>query len=609
MQQAQAVVRDGALYSPDFDDIYHSMEGAVEESRHVFVEGNSLVQRFRQSRGFTIVETGFGCGLNFLSTREALRQSGASCRLDYVSVEKHPFGRDDLAKVLDQWPQSSRFSAQLLRAYPSLVPGFHRLHFDDGRVTLTLLFGDALEMLEELDARADAFFLDGFAPAKNADMWSEAVFRQIGRLAAEGATAASYSVAAAARAGLALAGFSVSKQRGFARKREMLVGTRPGPREASRSRDKVVVVGAGVAGTACAFALARRGVEVTLLDRAQTVASAASSNPAAIVRPFVTLDRGVRNHFGWAAFLYAVRLYREMNGQTGFAWNESGVLQLARDTAQLHRLTLGIERNAFPAAVAQLVGAQQVNAIAGMPIDEPGAWYPGAGVVEGAALCRALLNNVSTWVRFRSHCDVRSLRIGPDSAQVLGANQEVLETGGTVILANGIGAGSLIPGAIPWLRAVRGQVTTVAPVAPQLRVPVCRDGYVTPVIGNQHFVGATYDESRADTNAMDEDRQTNLQRLARILPGVMNKAGQPRAITDWADARCTSPDRLPIAGQLAGRLFCCVAMGSRGFGWAPLLAECLASRLAGAPVPLERSNLKGLSAARFETDPKRSSRT
>jgi tRNA 5-methylaminomethyl-2-thiouridine biosynthesis bifunctional protein len=313
----------------------------------------------------------------------------------------------------------------------------------------------------------------------------------------------------------------------------------------------------------------------------------------------------VRNRFGWAGFLYAVRLYREINGLMGFTWNESGVLQLARDTAQLQRLTLGIERNAFPPEVAQLVGAAQVNAIAGMPIDEPGACFPGAGVVDGAALCRALLKNASTLVRLRSHCDVRSLRINPDSAQVLGANQEVLETGGTVILANGIGAGALVPGPSPWLRTVRGQVTAVAPVAPQLRVPVCRDGYVTPVIGNKHLVGATYDESLVGVNATDEDRQLNLQRLARILPGVMDKAGQPRAVTDWAEARCTSPDRLPIVGQLAGRLLCCVAMGSRGFSWAPLLAECLASRLAGAPVPLERSSLEGLSAARFERDRKR----
>ena len=153
MQQARIVVRDGALYSPGFDDIYHSVEGAIEEARHVFVEGNGLVQRLKQSRDFTIVETGFGCGLNFLSAREALRESGASCRLDYVSVEKHPFGLDDLAKALDHWPQFSGFAAQLLAAYPSLVPGFHRLHFDGGRVTLTLLFGDALEMLQELDAR------------------------------------------------------------------------------------------------------------------------------------------------------------------------------------------------------------------------------------------------------------------------------------------------------------------------------------------------------------------------------------------------------------------------------------------------------------------------
>ncbi|HUU72700.1 MAG TPA: bifunctional tRNA (5-methylaminomethyl-2-thiouridine)(34)-methyltransferase MnmD/FAD-dependent 5-carboxymethylaminomethyl-2-thiouridine(34) oxidoreductase MnmC [Burkholderiales bacterium] len=599
IHHAEAVVRDGALYSPGFDDIYHSISGAVEESQHVFIEGNGLTQRLKEARDFTIIETGFGCGLNFLSTWNTLRQSAPGCRLDFVSVEKHPFTRDDLARVLREWPQFSELVDQLLAAYPPLVPGFHRLHFDDGRVTLTLLFGDALEMLEELDARADAFFLDGFAPAKNADMWSDALFRQIGRLSAEGATAATYSVAAVVRRGLENAGFSVEKRAGFARKREMFVGRRPGQRQASSSPCKVVVVGAGITGASCAFALARRGIQVVLLDRETSAGNAASGNPAAIVRPFVTLDGGVRSRFGWAAFLYAVRLYRELNGQAGFAWNETGVLQLARDPAHLEKLSRGIERNAYPPELARMVDASHSAVLAGVPVSEQGVWFPDAGFVDGSALCRALVEIASQSACFQIQGNAEGMRSGSGSVQITGSKGRILESGDKLILANGVGAQALIPGGAPWLSAVRGQVTAIGAAAPQLRMPVCRDGYITPVIGDRHFVGATFDESRSDANLNDADHQANLLRAALILPGVLDDPGDARVEAGWAAARCVSPDRLPAVGPLDENSFYCVAMGSRGFGWAPLLAEYLASHITGAPAPLERSVLQGLSAARF----------
>jgi tRNA 5-methylaminomethyl-2-thiouridine biosynthesis bifunctional protein len=338
IRPARPAFKDGAVYSAEYADIYHSVDGAIEEVRHVFIAGNGLAQRWREASNFTIVETGFGCGLNFLVTWDALKQSGAACRLDFVSVEKHPFRHDDLATILRAWPQLETFSSQLINTYPPLVPGFHRLHFDDGRVTLTLLLGDAINMLAELDARADAFFLDGFAPARNPDMWSKGLFEQIGRIAAPGATAATYSSAAVVRSGLERAAFSVKKQPGFARKRDMLTALLPGNKSSNHVCRKAVVIGAGIAGTSCAFALARRGIEVELLDRESSPGSGSSGNPAAIVRPFPTLDTGVRNGFTWAAFLYAVRLYRELSGRSEFEWHETGVLQLARDPVHHNRL-------------------------------------------------------------------------------------------------------------------------------------------------------------------------------------------------------------------------------------------------------------------------------
>src|SRR6266853_4928979 len=186
---------DGTLYSPQFDDIYASAQGTLAQAQHVFLNGNDLPQRWAGSDCFAVVETGFGAGSNFLATWRALRDCGfVNARVHFVSVEKHPFLAQDLQRIHARYPELRELAAQLLECYPPLLPGFHRLHFDGGRMTLTLLFGEAVPMLRQLQAKADAFFLDGFSPAKNPQMWSSEIFSELTRLANRRATVATYTV-------------------------------------------------------------------------------------------------------------------------------------------------------------------------------------------------------------------------------------------------------------------------------------------------------------------------------------------------------------------------------------------------------------------------------
>jgi len=242
------------LYSTLYQDIYASAEGAFEQAAHVFLNGNDLPHRWRTGGDFVIVETGFGAGVNFLTAWDAWRQvAAAQARLHYVSIEKHPFSRDHLAQVLGRWPRCRALASELLDSYPLPLAGFHRLSLNRGRVLLTLVFGDVEHALPDLEARAYAFFLDGFAPAKNPQMWSAAVFAQIARLAAPNATAATYTVAAHVRAGLEKAGFAVRKTRGFGNKREMLCAQLKATSAAGKHVElprSAVIIGAGLAGTA-----------------------------------------------------------------------------------------------------------------------------------------------------------------------------------------------------------------------------------------------------------------------------------------------------------------------------------------------------------------------
>ncbi|SAK44432.1 5-methylaminomethyl-2-thiouridine methyltransferase [Caballeronia hypogeia] len=227
---------DGTPYSPRHDDIYHSTAGALAQARHVFLKGNGLPARWRQRTHFTVLETGFGMGINFLATWDAWRSDPTRARqLHFVSMEKHPFSANDLchahAAIIDDAPLTPLADA-LSSAWPSLMPlmpGIHMLGFEQGAITLTLAFGDAgdyLPRLPDYGIRADAIYLDGFAPAKNPDMWTPGIFASLACIASDDATFATYTSAGSVKRALLQSGFEYRKVAGFGGKRAMLVGER-----------------------------------------------------------------------------------------------------------------------------------------------------------------------------------------------------------------------------------------------------------------------------------------------------------------------------------------------------------------------------------------------
>ena len=233
-----ALAADGTPMSETYGDIYHSSAGGHAQALHVFLAGNGLPERWQGRECFTILETGFGLGLNFLATWRAWRDDPRRCRqLHFISLEKHPLAAADLALTHAAWPELADLAAQLRRIWPPLVAGAHRREFENGRLILTLVFADAVEAVPTLAAAVDAFYLDGFSPARNPDLWSPALCRSLARLAVPGATLATWSVAGSVRRALAAAQFAVEKRRGFAHKRQMLVGRYAPKAPAFRAED------------------------------------------------------------------------------------------------------------------------------------------------------------------------------------------------------------------------------------------------------------------------------------------------------------------------------------------------------------------------------------
>ncbi len=643
-----AAAGDGTPYSTIFDDVYHASHGALAQARHVFLAGNDLLgenARWNGADSFVILETGFGLGLNFLVTWQAWRESKAKGRLHFVSVEKHPFRRDDLSALLAPHVELAPLSAELLRQWPPLTPGFHRLHFDHGKVTLTLLLGDAQILLPQLVANADAIYLDGFAPAKNPELWSPALIAAITRACQAGATLATWSVAGELRRTLEQAGWSLERRPGFAPKREMLVArlrdavspsatarraffARPPcsavassaptfrPSEPQQER-RAIVIGAGLAGAAVSERLASRGWHIELIERHDGPAREASGNPAGILLPHLAKDDALAARLSRACYLYALRRLADLPGAR---WSPCGVMQIARDADHeiLQRAT--IEQLKLPSDFVAFLEHDAAAGLIGREVAHGGWWFPNGGWVSPGSVCATLLAACGVHLHLHFGSEVASLRKCPDGWQALDSRGDVLASAPHVILANAHAANRLLPQALP-LTPIRGQISCLSQdmaegIDPPFRHVLCRSGYVTPPQAGIVCVGASFDRDDTDLNIRLADHAGNMQRLDELLPGAAQGIDATR-LGGRVGLRCAAPDRLPLVGLLpdttavAGNspsldnlpreagLHALLGLSARGMVWAPLAAELLASQLEGEPLPVERELARAVDPARF----------
>jgi tRNA 5-methylaminomethyl-2-thiouridine biosynthesis bifunctional protein len=630
----------GQPLSRSYGDIYFSQENGLEETRYVFLANNDLAARFAalaDGECLNIGETGFGTGLNFLCAWQLFEQQApAGTRLHFVSVEKYPLHHDDLQRALALWPELAPFSTELLAQYRAIHPGFQRLLLAGGRVVLTLLIGDAMEQLPQLDARIDAWFLDGFNPAKNPEMWTPELFAELARLSAPGTTIGTFSSAGRVRRALNEAGFKMKRVPGLGKKWEVAKGQFIGEpqtvgkpwfaRPARPTQEKhAVVIGAGLAGCATAASLAARGWRVSLLERHAAVACEASGNPQGVLYLKLSAHGTALSQLIVAGFGHTRRLLERL--QRGADWDACGVLQLAFDDKEAARQ--GKLAAAFPADLLHAVGREQAEVLAGIGLPAGGLFYPDAGWVHPPALCRQLVQH--PLIELRPYQEALSLSRQDDRWRVDGPSGTLVEAP-VLVLACAAEIGRLLPDANLPLKRIRGQISRLPAnsLSSQLRTVVCAEGYVAPPREGEHTLGASFDFHSDDLTPSLAEHVGNLELLREISTDLAERLDaqtlDPATLEGRAAFRCTSPDYLPIVGPLADAeaftetyavlakdarqvpdapcpwlpgLYINSGHGSRGLITAPLSGELIAAWLEDEPLPVPRDVAEACHPNRF----------
>ena len=607
-------------YSEQFQDIYYSVDDGLRESRHVFVEPNSIRERARYQSILKVGELGFGTGLNFFATWKAWRESvgtRSDRRLVFYSFEKFPLSQFEVERTFRMWPELEDLRREFIGQYRLIFPGFHVLEMDGGRVRLVLMIGDACHEILKVQDPMHVWYLDGFAPKKNTEMWSEELFREVRRLSGPGTTLTTFTVAGWVRRNIQAAGFRVEKRKGFSFKKEMTwaeatpldeswalkaQGERTTPSHTSRrvslgwhrpksesyaleSRE-AIIIGGGIAGYASAGALNRRGWQTLIVERQPAPLSGASSNPAGVFYPMVTSRTLPISICANQAYAWTARRMAAMNGantdKDADLGQSAGAVELFGSPETAMPVKEWIQR--FPADFARWVEKDEASSLAGVSLKEPGVHYPMAGWANFPSYARSLIhwrgftdpgiNSISPasaedpsfprtqWIGSREAIEI----IRPHGSPfwtVLGAGGRFIARAPTLILANGTAMRQFDPTSWAPILPVRGQAMWVKSKSnrEQLKIPLLGDGYCLPIRPSNGsdesamaMFGSTYDHERDEPELLESD----FSKLSDRLGGMFEPdAGFRSTGKGWSGVRCSMPDRTPMVGAAPdARDFC-----------------------------------------------------
>lgn len=619
-----------------FGDVYFSQKDGLSESDYVFIQHNDLGKRLlsaiQQEDCFVIAETGFGTGLNFLAVlclwrhlKKQISKPTSKARLHFITTEKYPLSIPDLTLALSTWRQSHLYNEKLdglidhlIIHYPPCIEGCHRRHFDD--VILDIWLGDALQTFQSLYEQSnwhkpyvDAWFLDGFSPSKNNQMWSNELFHAIANLSKKGTTLATFTSAGHVRRRLMAHGAIVQKVKGFGHKRDMLVATfnqqttkittkakiKQQTQKTTHCPTHAIVIGAGIAGFCMAQMLAERGILVRLIEKHHPLAGA-SGNPSALLSPKLSQNT---QDLGLQSFLYATHFYQKQqhsihNHNQLTVFDDCGVVDFLlpnkKSDAQYQSLI-----NHYPNDIIHRIQT---------PIDTPhsfSAFLPNAGLIYPSHLAQVILNHPLIEWTSDTVVDIKD-----EQTHAIVIGKQCHYDADIVVICAGhqspkihldIFDGRKIRGQVSWLdkqhpdyHALKAKLNQSKPNQNNGSVAIKYDGYVC-ANNQQILIGASFVRNSTDRTVHESEHLLNLQKLYNNLN--IDHIDQ-KQLHGRASIRLQTPDYHPIVGQISPSIYSLTALGSKGFCFAPLCAQILINIIHNEFLPIHATLLAKISPKR-----------
>lgn len=645
--------KDGSPFSTTFNDIYFDTKEGCRQSEQVFIKSNDLANRLPEVKEeFTIAETGFGTGLNFLLTLalyqslfdERVENNNKTPTLNYITVEKYPLTKDQIEQSLSMWPMLSDQKTQLLKQYPNTPSNDQTINISllNGKVNLTIICSDATKALSKIKARkpgvVDAWYLDGFAPSQNPDMWTPELFEQIARLSKDQATLATFTISGLVRRALQKVGFRLQKKITDGKKKETLLGVFQQSKKFGKGyqlRPQVtkpmhaVIIGGGIASACAAYALTKKGIKVVLLCKDNTVAQGASSNHIGALFPLLHQQKDDISLFYEKAFWRARELYDELLDEGfNFAHDWCGILEVGYKESIIKRQQRFSEINAWHQDLVTHLNPEQSSKKANIPLNYGGLFMPNAGWISPPELVNALLAAATKTNRLKIETGSKVLKILQLTNEQWTVSTETENiTASTLIVCSGAETAHInIVNELPF-SSVRGQVSNMKAnnAIQHLSTVICHKGYLTPAYKNQQCIGATFEKNTFNIEVNEAEDEFNLNMLKTCLPeqALWSKAD---IYSSKARLRCTTPDHLPMVGFMPKidehkvvyshlakdknwrydtpaphykNLYVLSGLGARGLCSAPLLADIITADLTGEPYPIDNKMLFNLAPNRF----------
>ena len=661
---------DGTPYSKEFNDIYFDSESGYQQSEDIFIHGNNICHRLQKStNSFVIAETGFGTGLNFLLTLQLYetlqnkRPKQNLKKLTFISVEKFPLSKAQLTKSLKALPKLGTYTELLLAQYPDFddnnqLEEFNASFLND-QISLKVIIDDATKGLAKLKNNklglVDAWYLDGFSPAKNPEMWSEQLFNEVGRLSKVQASVATFTVAGFVKRHLIRVGFRVEKKSYKGDREQILTGVfqqNPNTTKGYQLRPLIVkpqhvsIIGGGIASACAAYALTQKGIKVTLYCKDNSIAQGASSNAIGALYPLLHQQKDDISLFYQQAFWRAKALYTDICEQGfNFPHDWCGLLEIGYKESIIQRQKTFSELATWPEDLIHSVSAEQASKAANITLKEGGLFMPNAGWIDPQSLVKQIFNAAKSTGRLKVNTNVlvnQIKQVEPIKNQTqkekihwrLLTNQGSFEASTLVVCGGAEIIDSDFINELPF-SSVQGQVTSMKTNSRinGLSTVICHKGYLTPTSKRSqhkgiHCIGATFKKNNTSTIATREDDEFNLKMLDSCLPDLAKTINwnEQDISSSKARLRCMTPDHMPMVGAMPDiqkhietyphlakdknwkykqtapvvkNLYLMMGFGARGLCSAPLAADILMADLCGTPYPVSNEMLFNLNPNRF----------